>query len=342
MLEAAGVEVAVAEAPWHNPPSIAQGLRSHWTRQPEMERLRNGVFDIVHLTDHALAHHVTRFRQQAALVVTCHDLMPFTTPGYYAPGIEGPLKRFFLRRSINALKQADLVVAVSKFTAGEAHSFARVPAGSIRVVPNVVRSGFEPIPRAEAEAGLSAAGHSLPTGRRVLSVGNDRAYKNLPALFEAMAAPALADAQLVRAGPLTDEHLKQLETLGVSNRLSVVEGLDDSLLACLYSACDVLAQPSIAEGFGIPVIEALACGAPVVTSDGGALPEVGAGATTAVPLAGGAFSSRLADALAVAIASRETESPPRIRGAAEFAPDRVVPKLLAAYEAALARRIARK
>ena len=342
LLEDAGPEVATAEAPWFNPPSVIEGLRSRWTAQPNVQRAAEGAFDLVHLTDHALAHHVGRFARNAAVVVTCHDLMPFTTPGYYAPGPEGPLKRLFLRRSIAALKQADITVAVSEFTSGEAERFAQVPRERILVVPNVVRAGFVPMERSTAEARLAEAGVRLGQRKRVLSVGNDRAYKNLPALLEAMAQPELAACELVRVGPLTKEDRARIERLGLSRRLFVVDGLDDSLLGALYVACDVLAQPSLAEGFGIPVIEAMACGLPVVVSDGGALPEVAGQAAAVVQLAGEDFTGRLAAALRTAldipddwVAAGQT----RARG---YSAEAVTPRLLAAYEAAFARRNARK
>ena len=342
LLEGAGLEVATAEAPWFNPPSAIEGLRSRWTVQPNVRRAEEGAFDVVHLTDHALAHHVRRFAPNAAVVVTCHDLMPFTTPGYYAPGPEGPIKRFFLRRSVATLKGADVTVAVSEFTSGEAERFAQVPKERIVVVPNVVRDGFAPMERATAEARLVEAGVRLPPRQRLLSVGNDRAYKNLPALLEAMARPELAEAELVRVGPLTKAHRAQIAQLGLGGRLSEVSGLDDSLLGALYAACDVLAQPSIAEGFGIPVIEAMACGLPVVVSDGGALPEVAGGAATVVHLAGDDFPGRLAAALQRTMDAPDHLVAAGLGRASEFSPEAVTPRLLAAYEAAFARRNARK
>ena len=342
MLRSAGIEVAIAEAPWFNPPSIAWGLLGRWTRQASVQAAREGDFDIVHLTDQALAHHVARFLGKAAVVVTCHDLMPFTTPGYYASAREARLKRFFLRRSIPGLRRADAMIAVSAFTAGESQSFAGVPAKLIEVVPNVVRPGFEPLARAQAEAALAAAGIALPRAPRVLSVGNDRAYKNLPALFGAMAGAELNDVALVRAGPLTSAHLSLIERLGLVGRVRSLAGLDDSKLGLVYAACDVLAQPSLAEGFGIPVIEAMACGLPVVASDGGALPEVVSDAAEVVPLSGLDFPARFAAGLARALHSREAMAAVGVERAKAFAPEVVLPRLLAAYEAALACRKARE
>jgi glycosyltransferase involved in cell wall biosynthesis len=334
MLREAGAEVDVAEAPWFNPPSLVRGLRRRWWLAPPVQAALRGEYDLVHLTDHALAHHIGRFTRRLPVVVTCHDLMQLRLSGYYTTRRERWLKQAFLRRSIAALPRADAVIAVSEFTRAQLKEHFG-SAFESTVVPNVVRPAFRPVPRAEAEARLRATGIELPPAPRVMSVGNDRAYKNLDALIEAMALPALAHVSLVRVGPFTKRHRALAEALGVLRRTALVRPIDDAALADVYAACDVLAQPSLGEGFGIPVIEAMACGIPVVVSDGGALPEVAGGAGFVVPLGASGFPARFGQALLRAIGHPGEFARDAAPRADLFRPAAVTPELLHAYARAL-------
>ncbi|MGE0597805.1 MAG: glycosyltransferase family 4 protein [Dehalococcoidia bacterium] len=335
MLTSAGVEVDIASAPWFNPPSMVRGAARRWTHQPELRAATAGEYDVVHLTDHALAHHARRFEQHTAVVVTCHDLMPFTTPGYYETGREARLKRAFLKRPIGRLSETH-TVAVSEYTRRQMVEFLGVEEASITVVPNSVRGVFAPRERAEAEHALGEFGIELPASLRVLSVGNDRAYKNLPALLGALARPALAHASLIRVGaPIAGRARAEAERLGLIRRITDLGHISDETLALVYSACDVLAQPSLAEGFGLPVIEAMASGLPVAASDGGALPEVTAGAAVIVPLDAADFAGAFAAGLLQAVAGRDELSRLGSARAEAFKPAQVLPRLLDAYARAI-------
>lgn len=328
---AGGVAFETVEAPWWNPPSLLEGARERWWREPRFAR----DYDVVHLTDHALGHHVRRFRARP-VVVTCHDLMPFAIEGYFGSRREAVLKRAFLRHSIAGMLRADRILAVSEYTAGEIVRLHGVDRSRISVVPNMVRPVFAPVAQAE-----TAVGVPLPAGPRILSVGHSRPYKNLELLIAALASPRLRGTSLVRVGGrLTASQLALARRLGVDRRIHELGRLPDAALAAAYSACHVLAQPSLAEGFGVPVVEAMACGLPVVTSDGGALPEVGAGAALVSPLSSG--PEGLASALAGIIDSPALAEELRAKGlgrAARFRPEVVLPQLFEAYGAAMATRV---
>jgi alpha-1,3-rhamnosyl/mannosyltransferase len=336
MLLSAGIEVETAAAPWFNPPSMLAGARARWTAQRQVRASEEGYYDLVHLTDHALGHHVPRFQRGSPVVVTCHDIMPFTVRGYYRSSVEGKLKRAFLQRPQKLMCEADALITVSEFTRGEVLARYGVNEFKVVVVPNMVRAAFRPAGRAEAESALVARQIKLPAGSRIVSVGHTQGYKNLQAVLKALSQPVLAHAQLIRVGSkLSPELLRLAKELGVSSRIHQLGAVSDEVLALVYAASDALAQPSLAEGFGIPVIEAMACGLPVVASDGGALPEVIGDAGIIVPLTPPDFAGRFARALSSSFEQRADLASAGIVRAERYRSRAVLPALLAAYERAI-------
>ena len=171
-------------------------------------------------------------------------------------------------------------------------------------------------------------------GSYVLSVGNFMPHKNLEGLLRAWASlpPTLRAAhRLVLAGGDAGRR-PRLETLtralGVTASVVFPGRIDDADLPGLYSACAAFVLPSLDEGFGLPAVEAMACGAPVIVSDRGALPEVaGPGAAVVDAAAEGA----LAAALARVLLEPKHREALRRRGrarAADFAPARTAGRLL--------------
>jgi glycosyltransferase involved in cell wall biosynthesis len=330
----ASLEVERAHAPWWNPPSIAEGIRRRWTSQHALAH----AADVVHLADHALGHHVPRFRP-SPVVVTCHDIMPLVLPGYYRSPLESAVKRAFMRKALAGMQQADRIICISDRTASDIESRFGVDRSRITVVPNVVDSTFAPIPG--ARTWLSARGIRLPERPLILSVGHAGPYKNLDTLLVALASPQLQGAVLIRAGSrFAPARAGRATELGVASRVVELGHVSDAVLRHLYAACDVLAQPSLFEGFGVPVIEAMATGLPVVCSDGGALPEVAGKGALVVPCASRSATAAgvLSDALASVLNDERERAELRERGlerAQYFRPPRVMPLLREAYEQAV-------
>jgi glycosyltransferase involved in cell wall biosynthesis len=295
--------------------------------------------NLVHIADQALGHFVDAVPGGVPSVVTCHDLMPLQLEGHYRGRFEAWFDSTLLLRSVAGMMRATRIIAVSANTARDLEVVLGVDRARVSVVPNIVSSEYRPYPG--SENWLTARGACLPPGPRILSVGHTRPYKNLELLLDAMAEPGLSGASLVRCGaPLTGEQWRLAARLGVDERVFELGHQEPKVLARVYNACDVLAQPSRYEGFGVPVVEAMACGLPVVCSAGGALPEVAGGAALVVELGGGGppGAAAFAEALARVLSDPVEASALRTRGLARaetFRPEAVLPRLLAAYRAAI-------
>ena len=203
-------------------------------------------------------------------VVVVYDLVAFD-PAFGAPRRSVWVERATIRRG---LARAAAVACISEHTAREL--VARHPSVRDRVV--VTPLGHAALPEEGDEAGLPQ--------RFVLAVGTLEPRKNLPRLAEAYAAlPAemRTNHPLLVAGPTgweTDETERALTALGADCRL--LGRVSDARLAALYRRCTVFCYPSLGEGFGLPVLEAMAAGATVITSDRSSLPEVGGDAVAYV------------------------------------------------------------
>lgn len=226
-------------------------------RFPRVERA-TGPVDVVHATAVAIPP------ADAPLVVTIHDLAFLgereraTRHGH----------RFFRRGAVLAREHARLVVCPSRASADECAAFG-FDESVLRVVPwgvrqDVVDAGA--VARATAAYGI--------TGRYVLFSGTVEPRKNLPRLLEAFAALGRSDVELVLAGPIgwnedVTEGLAKLD-----GRVRALGFVPRPQLEALLAGASVLAYPSLQEGFGLPVLEAMVQSTPVVTSSGTATEEV--------------------------------------------------------------------
>ena len=232
----------------------------HALRWPGIERA-TGPVDVVHAT--AVAVPPTK----APLVVTIHDLAFFADPTQ--PTKHG--LRFFTRGTELARRHAELVLVPSQATADEclAHGF---DAARLRVVP----WGVDAVEVGEDEVAKVRAAHGLDRPY-VLFVGTIEPRKNLRGLVEAMRTLAGRDVDLVLVGPDgwnedVASLLARLDGTGIG--VHALGFLPPAELPALYAGCAAFCFPSLREGFGMPVLEAMAHGAPVVTSAGTATAEV--------------------------------------------------------------------
>jgi glycosyltransferase involved in cell wall biosynthesis len=264
-------------------------------------RARNA--DVLHCPTYRGPVHVRR-----PFVVTVHDVAVFRHPEAFPRWT-----REYSRRVVpRVLRAATRVLAVSEFTASELGNVLGVPREKIVVTPNAVDGVFAPDgPRAE--------------GEYALAVGTLEPRKNLARAIEA-AARAGVELRVVGARGWG----------GVEARGGHVHWLgeiSDEDLAAQYRGALSLVYPSLYEGFGIPVLEAMACGTPVVTSKGGATEEVAGGAAVLVdPL----DVESIAEGIQDAIASRAELRARGLERARAFSWDETARRTLQAYEEAAA------
>ncbi len=285
----------------------AQWWRSGWSRlgRPAVERVV-GPLDVFHFSDWMYPP-----QRGGVRATTVHDLVPLRLPQLVEPST----RRMHGAKYENAARTCDLVFANSHFTAGEVVELLGVD--EERVV--VAYPGIDPRFRPDGErADLG--------GPYVLAVSTLEPRKNLPALVAAFAVlrRQRPELTLVLAG-LSGWEDRPLDAEGV-RLLGFVE---DDELARLYRGASAFAYPSTFEGFGMPVVEALASGTPAVVSSHASLDEAsGDAALRADPDDPEAFASALADALEL----------PRDRGlahAARFTWRACGEAVLAGYESAL-------
>jgi len=199
-----------------------------------------------------------RFAPHAPSIVTIYDPFAFTFPhkNFIARRREqGPIRR--------ALREADRIVTISDWSASELRSRFGIAAGRITVVPPVVEPFWHPV----------AASRD---SNYVLFVAGPDERKNARLLFDAFDdAFGRENLELIVAGELRARDARRFERMRALKRRVQA---DDAQLRTLYSGALAVAVPSLAEGYGLPAVEAMACGAPVLAADAAALPEAGGGA----------------------------------------------------------------
>ncbi|MDZ8183313.1 MAG: glycosyltransferase family 1 protein [Nostoc sp. ChiSLP02] len=194
-------------------------------------------------------------------VVMVHDFIPLRFPKRFSPLTS--YHRYYIPQVIN---QAQHIVCNSQATAKDITDFYQIPASKITPIPLAYdRTHFRFL--------------NLPTRNYFLYIGRQNTYKNLHGLIAAFAAlPNNSDYELWLAGPsdrrYTPTLTAQVAQLGITNRVKFLDYVPYSELPKIINEAIALVFPSLWEGFGLPVLEAMACGTPVITSNLSSLPEV--------------------------------------------------------------------
>jgi len=231
------------------------------------------------------------------LVLSLFDLIPLA----YPPSMPSRLDRMSYWVAVRlALFAARRIIVPSEATRADLARFFRGAAKRAQVIPGAAAAGFAPA--AEAEVARVRERYRLP-GRYILHVGTNKPHKNLQTLLEAYRSyharvQAGERATLVLAGPHSSRYLDPqawAAAQGLGDAVLALGKVPESDLPALYSGAACVVVPSCYEGFGLPVVEAMACGAPLLCSSASSLAEVaGDGALLLGPFDVAAWSDAMA------------------------------------------------
>lgn len=214
------------------------------------------------------------------IVLTLHDVIADHHPELIFPN--GRSKFFWKLKQNVAIRQADLVATVSEYSKKELVDYFGLPETRLRVISEAARSVFKVLPTNNGFVSTLARHGLVPGGEFLLYVGGISPHKNLVRLIEAFKMLDIGGTQLVLVGDYKDDPFfsaypqlrSQVDELGLNGRVIFTGYIPDEELAYLYNAAALLVFPSLEEGFGLPAIEAMACGTPVAASRTGSLPEI--------------------------------------------------------------------
>jgi glycosyltransferase involved in cell wall biosynthesis len=224
--------------------------------------------DIVHICDHANATYVSWLGSTPCLV-TCHDLLAVRGAlGEQTDCTASWTGHYLQQWIVRGLRRASVVVSVSTATALDVEHIVGGTAHTRKIVLNALNYPYRRISREQSLARLSRIAQVEPTKPFVLHVGQNHARKNRAGVIRAFArASREIDCRLVLAGQaLNPELLELIRAEGISDRVTVVIRPSNEALEALYNRALALFFPSRYEGFGWPLIEAQACGCPVICS----------------------------------------------------------------------------
>lgn len=265
----------------------ADRLMNRFVDYPRLMGRISSDFDLFHIIDHSYSQLLHRLPSERT-VITCHDLDTFQS----VLGSNGERRRLPFKlmtgRILDGFRKAALVTTVSSATREQLLAFGLFAPERIVVVPNGIDAAYSA--HADATADAKAAG-MLENQRKgaldILHVGNNVPRKRIDLLLRVLSQlrEEFPRIRLVRVGgPFTRDQKDLISRLKIADSILVLPFLEKTVLAAVNRRAALVLQPSEREGFGLPVVEAMACGTPVLASDIPALREVGGEACAYAPV----------------------------------------------------------
>ncbi len=275
---------------WYAPGPVRECEPGNQSRREVAEQIREAFLaslapDVIHVCslfegyiDDAV-NSIGRFDETALVSVTLYDLIPLLNPDHYLT--PNPPFAEYYQCKLESFKRAALYLAISDASRQEGLDHLGLPASRFVNTSIAIEAYFRPIQVDDTSAALLRQKFGL-TRPFVLTTGGADERKNLPRLiqaFAAMPAPLRAGHHLVLAGKMGEgiisEFNHQAEGAGLEPGDLLFTGyITDEELVLLYNLCKLFVLPSWHEGFGLPALEGMACGAPVIGADTSSLPEV--------------------------------------------------------------------
>lgn len=222
-------------------------------------------YDVYHASNQYLSK-VAEYRSPC--VVSCMDIFPAILKKDYPFPIG-----FMLEKALQSLRKADAVITISQYSKKELVNKLSIPEEKVKVVYlGVDTNVFKPMDKATARKKLG-----LPQNKKIiLHVGSEETRKNISGLFKAFYAlqKKIPESLLLRVGEKRSSSWKLIRQLGLEGKVRYFSRLSSDDLVSAYNASDIFVFPSYCEGFGLPVLEAMASGQPVVASNTSSLPEI--------------------------------------------------------------------
>lgn len=342
---------------WQAPAPVAACTPANAWRRQAAELLREQALaelrpDFIHIsslfegnTDDAVTS-VAALPEHLPTAVTLYDLIPLVYADHYLADSQ---VRAWYQRKARALKNADLLLAISSATRTEALAWLHLEPSRVVNISSAVDDRF--VPQAPTPDSLAAMRATYGLVRPfIMYTGGIDHRKNIEGLIRAFAAlPATLRAQhqlavVCSAHAVDRTRLQQVAaSAGLARDELIMTGfVPDEILPMLYNDCALFVFPSWHEGFGLPALEAMACGAPVIAANTSSLPEViGRADALFDPRDDAAISAKMADVL-MDVSLRESLRAHGLQQAQKFSWDASARVALAAIEAAHVQRLAAK
>ena len=283
--------IEVAPTPWskdlENLWHSGNPLRKYYERFYNHPHTVNQIdADIFHIIDHTNAHVAYKLRRAGkSVVVTCHDLVQYVYPEILKNQSRFPaLSMAVWQYSVKGIKAADGAIAISSNTAQDITNWLKVDPKNVSVVLNGVDSSFRVL-EPQTVANYRKKYVNFADELCLLNVGSNHQRKNLETVLKVL--KSLVDKNIaVRLWKVGDDfnaaQQQFIDRHNLSQYITLLGKPNKEELIEIYNAADILLAPSLYEGFGLTILEAMGCGTPTITSNVSSLPEVAGNAAVLV------------------------------------------------------------